>query len=471
MNSELDESRPALPEYPGSTRAPTIAYVTLFAASLGFAIVQLDVTIVNIALPGLRFGSRSSVSFLQWIVDAYTLPFSCLLLSAGALGARFGVRRTYRIGLLLFALASFACAQSQAPAALIIARCTQGAAASLIVPSSLVLVNDTFRYTPRARAFAIAIWSATGGVAIAAGPMIGSLVIQYGGWRGIFLINLPLCVLGLVCTACVAEAVRAPSRRLHLTGQACATLCMALLIAAIIESGVRPMTDPIVLAALSASIAFGLLFATLERRVDEPLLPKGMLNLHFFRYPTLIGMVMNATYFGILFVLTLFLQGTLRYTVTQTALAFLPLTATFVVSNIASGWLMGIVSARVTMALGASTAACGFLLLAAMTENPANGLFIPFILIPGGIGLAIPAITSAVMESVDEAFVGVASAALNAARQVAGAIGVAAFGALLSSGSDSAGPALRTACMGAAALQFAGIALALAGLSSRAKPA
>lgn len=453
-----------------TARVSGVAYVTLFAASLGFAIVQLDVTIVNVALPTLHFAAGSSVAFLQWIVDAYTLPFACLLLSAGAAAARFGAKRIYMTGLLLFALASLACAMSSSPAALIVARCAQGSAAALLVPPSLMLIHHAFLPAPRARAFALAVWSATGGVAIAAGPLIGSVVIRYGGWREIFAINLPLCVLAMVCTARVPEAVTAPGRRLDLAGQACAIVCMVCLIAGIIEAGAKGIADPVALAALTASAVFAGLFVRVERRAREPLLPPALLRVRGFGYPTLIGMVMNGTYFGMLFVLTLYLQSALRYTATQAALAYLPLTATFVVSNLVSGWLVGVVGGRVTMAFGAAIAMGGFLLLAAATAHRDGALFVPFVLIPAGIGLAIPAITSAVMSSVDETYAAVASAAMNAARQVAGAIGVAAFGALVSGAGDAGDVGLGAACLIAAVLQLCAVALALVGLSGRTEP-
>ncbi len=170
------------------------------ATSFSFVVTQLDVTIVNVALPHIASSLSVRVAGLQWVVDAYTLPFAVLMLSAGVLGDRFGSRRTYLIGLGVFAAASLGCGLAPNAATLIAARAAQGAAAALLIPSSLALLNHAAASDHSLRAHAVGLWTAAGSVAIAAGPVIGGLLVAGMGWRSIFLVNVPLCALGAALT-------------------------------------------------------------------------------------------------------------------------------------------------------------------------------------------------------------------------------------------------------------------------------
>jgi DHA2 family methylenomycin A resistance protein-like MFS transporter len=182
-----------------ASRRGSIQWV-LLATSLAFMVVQLDVTIVNVALPRIGADLRTPVSGLQWVVDAYTLTFAVLLLSAGVLGDRFGARRVYLTGFLVFAAASLACGLAPSGATLIASRTLQGAGAALLLPSSLSLLNFASAHEEKLRARAVGLWTAAGGVAIAAGPVVGGLLLAGLGWRSIFLVNLPLCALGIGLT-------------------------------------------------------------------------------------------------------------------------------------------------------------------------------------------------------------------------------------------------------------------------------
>ncbi|AOJ65526.1 hypothetical protein WJ32_23950 [Burkholderia ubonensis] len=436
--------------------------LTLIAACFGFFLVQMDVTIVNVALPGLPFARAGSLATLQWVVDGYALMFASFLLPAGALGARFGAKRAYLGGLASFALASLACSQAGSAAMLIAARGLQGVSASLLVPPSLMLVNHAFSDAPRRRAHAVAIWTTAGGVALAAGPLIGSAIIPWLGWRGIFLVNLPCCALGAVATLAADDTRAEPNRPFDWPGQACAIATVVLLTASLIASGERGFGDAWVLWGLLAALIAGLLFLLAERSAAAPVLPPALLAVSRFTCAVVFGALANACYFGLLFLLTLFLQGVEGYTASQAALAYLPLTATFIVSNLASGGFVVRYGARRALIAGASIAALGFGLIAAIDAHAHVAPWVaPFVLIPAGIGLAIPAMTVTVITSVPAERVGVATGALNAARQVGGALGVAGFGAL--AGFHHAGVAvgLKRAAMLAAALQ-AGAALLIA---------
>ena len=198
------------------------------ATSFAFVVTQLDVTIVNVALPHIASDLAMRVAGLQWVVDAYTLPFAVLMLSAGVLGDRFGSRRAYLTGLAIFAFASLACGLAANAATLIAARAMQGAGAALLIPSSLALLNHAAAADHSLRARSIGLWTAAGSVAIASGPIIGGLLLASMGWRSIFLVNVPLCAIGAVLTvrAIPSSAPERTTHHLDLFGQSLAILAL-----------------------------------------------------------------------------------------------------------------------------------------------------------------------------------------------------------------------------------------------------
>lgn len=457
------------------------------ASCFAFAVIQLDVTIVNVALSRISEDLGATVTGLQWVVDAYTLGFAALLLSAGAVGDRLGSKRVFVAGLVGFALASLACGLAPGSGFLNAARAIQGIGAALLVPSSLAILNDACAHDPGLRARAIGIWTAAGGVAIAAGPMVGGFLLTALGWRSIFLVNIPICALGLgltlrcvpparrkvtewispqgrrahkdrakfkpfssLCALCLCgklfsppppssprPALRSSNKSKHrafdLAGQALAIVALTALTGAVIEARPLGATHPMVAAAGLLALGTGAAFIAVEARTASPMLP-----LHFFRRPgftpaVLFGVLVNCTYYGIIFVLSLYLQKALGYSTVQAGLAFLPLTGTFIASNIASGWMTSRTGSRLPMILGGLIGAVGYSLLVRLGSRSNFFDMLPgFVLIPAGLGLAVPAMTTAILSSVDPARSGIASAVLNTGRQVGGAIGVAAFGALVS---------------------------------------
>jgi DHA2 family methylenomycin A resistance protein-like MFS transporter len=362
----------------------------LATVSVGFVVTQLDVTIVNIALPKIGADLHANVAGLQWVVDAYTLAFAVLMLSAGALGDGFGGRRLYAAGIVLFALASLACGLALDAAMLVAARALQGIGAAAMLPNSLALLNQSYGHDPKLRARAVGLWTAAGAIAIAAGPVAGGLLIAAFGWRSIFLVNLPICAAGFLATLLWLPRPEATTRQ-------------GLQAAAAARSDTKPRGidlsgQCLAIVALTAFVA-----------------------------------AVNLTYYGMVFVLSLYLQRVRGYTPLQAGLAFLPLTGGFLLSNVASGWVVGRFGVRVPMIAGAITAGLGYGLLHFVDAGtPLIGLLLPFLLIPSGMGLAVPAMTTAVLASTDAARAGTASAVLNTARQAGGAVGVAAFGALAS---------------------------------------
>ncbi|OXI95695.1 MFS transporter [Burkholderia sp. AU33803] len=430
------------------TTAPTPAFPPALArvvatVSTGFVVTQLDVTIVNIALAHLAGDLHLPVAGLQWVVDAYTLAFAVLMLSGGALGDRFGARRLYLAGLVLFALASLACGAARAPAMLIAARALQGVGAAAMLPNSLALLNDACRHDPHLRARAVGGWTAAGSISIAAGPVVGGVLIAAWGWRGIFLVNLPLCAAGLAAafawipargTAAPAAASRS-IRALDLRGQFIAIAMLTALTGAVIEWRPLGFTHPVVVGGFALAALAALAFVAVEARTATPMLPLSLFRHRTFSAAVLFGICVNLTYYGTVFVLALYLQRARGESALQAGLAFLPLTGGFLLSNLASGRVVARHGPRAPMLAGALVAALGYGSLHFVdASTPLAVLLVPFLLIPTGMGFAVPAMTTAVLASVAPERAGIASAVLNTARQAGGAMGVAAFGALAGGG-------------------------------------
>ncbi|HYY29045.1 MAG TPA: MFS transporter, partial [Chthoniobacterales bacterium] len=422
-------NRVATPESPRS-----VGWI-IAASCFAFAVIQLDVTIVNVALSRISQDLGATVTELQWVVDAYTIGFAALLLSAGVVGDRLGSKRVFIAGLVGFAAASLACGLAPGPGFLNATRAIQGIGAALLVPSSLAILNHACAHDPRLRARAIGIWTAAGGVAIAAGPMVGGFLLTVLGWRSIFLVNIPICAVGLALTLRFVPSAQWENREqrtLDLAGQSLAIIALTALIGAVIEARPLGPTHPMVMAAGLLAVGVGAAFIAVEARSASPMLPLQLFRRPGFSPAIVFGVFVNCTYYGIIFVISLYLQTAMGYSTVQAGLAFLPLTGTFIASNIASGWMAGRVGSRLPMILGALIGALGYGLLVRLGSRSNFFDMLPgFVLIPAGIGLAVPAMTTAILSSVDRARSGTASAVLNAARQVGGAIGVAAFGALV----------------------------------------
>ena len=212
--------------------------LTLAAMSLGYAVVQLDITVVNTALSSIGDSLHGGVSELQWVVTAYTIAFAALILTTGTLGDRFGAKKIFMAGFSIFTAASVACALAPAAVILILARIVQGVGAAFLVPNSLALLNHAYtNWYERGRA--VGIWAAGASLALTAGPLAGGSLVALAGWRSIFLINLPVGLAGLWLTSRYAdETARSPHRELDFLGQGAAIAALGCLAAAIIECGI-----------------------------------------------------------------------------------------------------------------------------------------------------------------------------------------------------------------------------------------
>ncbi len=421
----------------------TSSLAILLACSFAFIIVQLDVTIVNVALPEIGRELHAGVSQLQWVVDAYTLGFAVFLLSAGAMGDRYGSRTVFLTGFALFTAASLVCAMAPDALSLNLARAAQGVGAALLVPSSLAILNAVYAHERKLLAKAIAWWTAAGGVSIAAGPVLGGVLMSAFGWRSIFWVNIPICIIGFWLTLRVVPAIRhsGPARHFDVPGQLLAVVALTAFIGAVIEVHALGLTHPAVLAALAVAVIATALFLRVEARSAAPMLPLQLFKLTGFTPAVLFGVFVNFAYYGIIFVLSFYLQQVRGFSVLHAGLIFLPLTGTFLFANIASGWVQARVGSRLPMIVGGVIGGAGYALLAVfgISTSASFWAMLPGLaLIPAGMGLAVPAMTTAILGSVDKRQAGTASAVLNTARQVGGAMGVAVYGALVAAPATAA---------------------------------
>ena len=402
----------------------------LFAASLGFFVVILDVTIVNVALPSIGDDLGADLSELQWVIDGYVVAFAALLLSSGALGDRIGVARTYSAGMIAFTLASLACGAAPSLGVLLGARVLQGVAAALLLPSSLALVRLAYD-DPGARAKGIATWAATGGIALAAGPVVGGVLTSAVDWRAIFFLNLPVGVIAVLANV---HGPRSPRKRtpLDLPGQAAAIVAIGALTFGVIEAGHEGLDSTPALAAFAVFAVAAAAFVAIEGRVAHPAVPPDLFRTPMVATTVVGGLLLNFAFYGQVFVLSLFFQQVLGHNALITGLMFLPLTALIAALNIVAGRLTSRHGPRPPLIAGQAIMIAGLLGMLAFDANSATALIL-VLLVPMGVGggLAVPPLTAALLEALPPERAGLASGVFNAARQFGGGLGVALFGGLV----------------------------------------
>jgi DHA2 family methylenomycin A resistance protein-like MFS transporter len=426
---------------------------TLFAASFGFLMVSLDATIVNVALPTLGDRLGAGLSQLQWIVAGYTLTFAALQLVGGSLSDRLGARRAFVMGLGLFVAASLVCGLAVTPGMLIAARFAQGLGAAVQLPASLAMIRHAYP-DGAARTRAVGVWASAGGGAVAAGPVLGGLLLSWLGWRSLFLVNLVIGGIGLVATLRAQDSPVGRARRVDLPGQGLVIATLGGLVFALIEGGTLGWGSAAVVVSLVLSAVAGTGFVWWQRRSPEPILPLRLFNHPTFSSAGVAGFVQNFAYYGIVFLLSLFLQNERGYSALTTGLIFLPMSIAAMASNIVGGRLTARWGPRIPMMAGQSLFALGLLgLLSAGSDASVWAIWAATVPVGIGGGLVVPAMSSAVLEAVEPEYAGVASAGLNTARQVGGAVGVALFGTLVA---GSFLPGLRLSLLIAALALFVG---------------
>jgi MFS transporter, DHA2 family, methylenomycin A resistance protein len=411
--------------------------MVIAATSMAFVMVRVDSSIVNVALAEMGTSLGVEVSGLQWVINAYTLAFASLLLSAGVLGDRIGVRRVFLGGLVLFTVASLTCACSMTAAALILSRAVQGVGAALMVPCSLALLNHACGDDQAARARAVGIWAAAGGVGVTTGPVLGGLMVSTLGWQSVFLINVPIGLLGIWLTLAFAERVDpAPGgRSLDLGGQVLAIVTLVAMTATVIETGSLGWAAPLVETSLALSVIAGAGFVLVERKTATPMVPLRLFRNATFSAATAIGFILSLTVFGAVFLLSLYLQQVLLYSPWETGMAFVPFGLTTIATNVVAGRLAAKIGVRPIINLGLLIAAAGYAFLHGIDGTTSYLSMLPAqLMIRVGVALTAPSLMTACLSSVDRTRSGMASGVLTMSREAGSAFGVALFGALMAQG-------------------------------------
>lgn len=414
-----------------ATRSTLATSLTLAAMSLGYGVVQLDVTIVNTALGSIGSSLGGGVSELQWVVSAYTIAFAAFILTAGALGDRIGAKRVFVAGFALFTAASVGCALAPGATVLIAARAVQGLGAAILVPNSLALLSHAYP-EEKQRGRAVGIWAAGASLALTAGPLIGGGLIALVGWRSIFLVNLPIGLVGLWLSWRYAEeTTRSPQREIDLPGQVAAIGALGCLAGAIIESGALGLRHPAVIAGFAAAAALAIAFVWQERRAAQPMLPLSLFGHRTFALTALVGLLVNVAFYGLIFVLSLYFQRVNQWSPFATGLAFVPMMGAVLPVNLMASRVAERIGAPATIAAGASASALGCLALLGTAQGTSYWVICaPLIVIGGGLGLLVPPLTSTLLGSVEKSRSGIAAGVLNATRQTGSVLGVALFGSL-----------------------------------------
>jgi EmrB/QacA subfamily drug resistance transporter len=406
---------------------------TLAVLSLSLLIIGLDNTILNVALPSLQDTFDCSSSTLQWIVDSYLLVFAGLLLTAGTLGDRFGRKRALQLGLLLFGGSSLAVLLVHSSSQLIAVRAGMGFGGALIMPATLSIISNVFPREERAKA--ISVWAGCAAAGIGLGPLFGGLLLKWFDWESVFLLNVPVAAVALLAGLVLVPDSRDPKPgSFDLSGAALSVAALSTLVYGIIEAPERGWTDTLVLSAFGAAVVFAAGFVRRELRTREP-----MLQLEFFRNPrfsvaSLAISLASFALFGASFGVTQFLQDAHGYSPLQAGAAMVPLAVGLMVGAGSSTKIVARIGT--TRVVAAGLIGYGGILLATFGWS-ADMPYWPIGLWYLGLALAMGSVmapgTDSVMGAVPEEKAGVASAMNDVSRQVAGALGTAVVGSLISS--------------------------------------
>lgn len=407
-------------------------HMPLIALCLGFFMVIIDVTIVNVALPSIAKNLGGGVSWLQWIVDGYTLTFACLLLSAGNLGDQVGAKIAFLWGLALFVATSLGCGLAPSFWLLTFFRLLQGIAAALLVPTSLALINASYE-NKQDRAKAIGIWGGIGGIAAAAGPILGAILTFWFSWRAVFFVNIPIGLIAFFLTLkYVTNPISHGKHTYDFSGQILGIISIALLACSLIEAGRLGWFSVPVISGFGIFLLTFVAFLIIEYRTVAPMFPLNLFHSKKFSTAIAVGMILNIGVYGELFVLSLYFQQIRGYTVLITGFAFLPLLGVIAITSYWSGRVASITGPRIPMIIGLAIGAIGFLtMLIVSNHTPYSMLILPLAAIGFGIAFTMPAATIVAINAAPENRAGIASGALNASRQVGSLIGVAIFGTII----------------------------------------
>jgi DHA2 family methylenomycin A resistance protein-like MFS transporter len=401
----------------------------LVVATLGYGLVLLDVTIVNVALESIATGLGATRAQLQWVVDAYALALAGLMLSAGQFADAFGRRRVFASGMALFGAASAACALAPSAGMLIAARVVQGVGAAALLPASLALVTAEHP-DPGERARAIGIWAGLGSLGLVAGPLVGGALTDRLGWRAVFWLGVPVCAAALLGLRWVRESRAAVAEpRLDFAGQVAGIAWLVSLVGALIEARRLGWTSAPVVAGFAFSVAALAALIAAERRATWPMLELRYFRDRAFSAANLGALTMNLGVLGSLFVLSLLLQQGHGLSPEAAGVRLVPFAAPLALVPPFAIRAIRRCGPSLPATLGLAGTAAGFLALALLgSDAPYAEMLFPLLIAGIALGFATPGLVTGATSSVPSERAGMAAAVNNTARQAGGAIGVALIG-------------------------------------------
>ncbi|MCC3778752.1 MFS transporter [Streptomyces sp. UNOB3_S3] len=426
---------------------PTRRWLVLGICCSALLLVSLDNTILNVALPSLRTDLGASVSGLQWTIDAYVVVVASLLMLAGSTADRFGRRRVFLTGLVVFTAASALCSLAPGLGWLITFRALQAVGGSMLNPVAMSIITNTFT-RPAERARAIGVWGGVVGISMAAGPIIGGTLVESVGWRSIFWINVPVGLAALVMTLRYVPESRAPRpRRFDPAGQLLMILLLASLTYGIIEGRAAGWASPEIIGCFTLSAAALATLIVHENRRFEPLIEPRLFRSAPLAGATTAAVCAFAALSGFLFLNMLHLQERRGLSALEAGLHMLPMAAMCLVFAPLSGRLVGARGPRLPLVLaGVTLTASGVLFAAFDAESSDPLLFTAYVLFGIGFGLVNAPITNTAVSGLPHSRAGVAAALASTSRQVGTSLGVAVIGATAASGTGVAGWWIITGC-------------------------
>ena len=412
---------------------PIAVFINALITALGYVVVQLDVTLVNVAIPTFSQAFKADISTLQWIPDAYVIVFAALLLVAGGLSDRYGSKNINLVGITLFMFSSLLCAFSTTIDMMIAGRILQGIGAALIVPSSLALLSAACAEDALLRSKAIGWWSAIGGMISAAGPFLGGLIIEHISWHALFLMNIPICLAGIILTLLfVHEPVTERARNIDNKGILLFVIASFSMIYFLIQFGKHFSLSHSEWLCLGIFVMSCVMLSVHIRKDANAFLPASLLKNRIFSLSLLLGAIMNLAFYGSIFLLTVYFQIYRGFSPLMTGLALLTFTV-IALANTASSVISAYLGTRLTIVISLLIATVNYTCLALLTYHDASYLtFVCFLfLMTLGGGIATPAIITSCLHSVPPGKTATASAAISAMRQTGAAVGVALLGMLV----------------------------------------
>jgi EmrB/QacA subfamily drug resistance transporter len=410
---------------------------TLLAVCVATFMLLVDITIVNVALPSIQRDLDAGLTELQWVVDAYALMLSALMLTVGSLADRVGRRLVFMVGVLIFTVASLLCGLAPSATSLDLARGLQGIGGAGMFATSLALIAQEFREYEFGTA--IAVWGSTVGAAVAIGPLLGGALTDGLGWEWIFFVNVPVGVVALALARLrMREYIDPESRGIDPAGLVTSSAALFLLVFGLLRGNAEGWGSGVIVGSLVGAVVLLVVFVEIERRQERP-----MLDLSLFRRPAFVGvslgtLALGAGMFAMFFYISLYLQDILGYSPFKAGLRFLPLTLLVFFVPAATRRLSGRVPARAMLGSGLALAALGLFLMHGIETSSEWTTLLPGFIVCGiGIGLANPAIGSTALGVVEPANSGMASGFNNTCRLGGVAIGIAALGAVFQHGIDT----------------------------------